>query len=102
VAQQQPSPPSPSPSWRIVQLVPAEPGWVASYRLTFQRDELPWHEPQEHAVVAWALRESAAGLQEVVGLIAAGRDTGRLVAAVDLVEPGEGVTYREPREAPER
>jgi hypothetical protein len=85
-------PPEQQP-WRIVQLVPVESGWTATYRVLGQRDGGAGHAMEAHPVVVWALREQAEGRQDVVGLIAATGSAGRLVAAVDVAEAGS-VSYR--------
>jgi hypothetical protein len=59
----------------IHQLVPAEPGWRAFYRGEYEEDT------ESARVVAWALVDGDDGAQQLVGLVVAADDPGRIVPA---------------------
>ena len=89
---------APQPALRIVQLVPAAPGWRVAYTVAA-------YEGRQYvaAVAAWALCEDGNGNREVVGMISA-RD-GRLGLVTDYADPATmaspGAVYLGPDEVPE-
>lgn len=74
---------------KIVQIVPAEPGWRAVYASAEE-----WQETELSRIVAWALVEDDEGDREIVGMVVDPIDSTRIVPAREAVSPTAGELLR--------